>query len=222
MPRLRFGVALLVPAPWAAEVDGLRRALGSRDLERVPPHLTLVPPVNVHVERVGQALAVLRRAAAQVRPFRLRLGPVTTFAPVTPTLHLGVDGEPSAVEALHRLRGAAFAPPLERSLTFEFQPHVTLAEEAEDGALKFPPPLTPGIGAAILLRGVVGPGLLFLMAAPFIDLPAAFLLMAAMPAGLHIVVLAHVYGLDIPFAAGLIVWTTMITVPILLVASVIV
>jgi predicted permease len=99
---------------------------------------------------------------------------------------------------------------------------VTLAEEAEDGALKFPPPLTPGIGAAILLRGVVGPGLLFLMAAPFIDLPAAFLLMAAMPAGLHIVVLAHVYGLDIPFAAGLIVWTTMITVPILLVASVIV
>ena len=44
----------------------------------------------------------------------------------------------------------------------------------------------------------------------------------AMPAGLHIVVLAHVYGLDIPFAAGLIVWTTMITVPILLVASVIV
>ena len=99
---------------------------------------------------------------------------------------------------------------------------VTLAEEADDGALVFPPPLTPGIGVAILLRGVVAPGLLFLLAAPFIDLPAAFLLMAAMPAGLHIVVLAHVYGLDIPFAAGLIVWTTMITVPVLLVASVIV
>ncbi len=99
---------------------------------------------------------------------------------------------------------------------------VTLAEEAEEGAMKFPPPLTPGIGTAILLRGVVAPGLLFLLAAPFIDLPAAFLLMAAMPAGLHIVVLAHVYGLDVPFAAGLIVWTTMVTVPVLLVASVIV
>jgi predicted permease len=99
---------------------------------------------------------------------------------------------------------------------------VTLAEEADDGALVFPPPLTPGIGVSILLRGVVAPGLLFLLAAPFIDLPAAFLLMAAMPAGLHIVILAHVYGLDVPFAAGLIVWTTMITVPILLVASVIV
>ena len=99
---------------------------------------------------------------------------------------------------------------------------VTLAEEAEEGGLKFPPPLTPGIGAAIVLRLAIAPALLFGLAAAFIDLPGAFLLMAAMPAGLHIVVLAHVYGLDIPFAAGLIVWTTMIAVPILLVASVIV
>jgi predicted permease len=99
---------------------------------------------------------------------------------------------------------------------------VTLAEEAEEGALKFPPPLTPQIGTAIVLRLLVAPALLFALAAPFIDLPAAFLLMSTMPAGLHIVVLAHVYGLDVPFAAGAIVWTTMVSVPVLLVASVIV
>jgi malate permease and related proteins len=99
---------------------------------------------------------------------------------------------------------------------------VTLAEEAEEGALAFPPPLTAPIAAAIVLRLVVAPALLFLLAAPFIDLPAAFLLMAAMPAGLHIVVLAHVYGLDVPYAAGAIVWTTMVAVPVLLVASFIV
>ena len=99
---------------------------------------------------------------------------------------------------------------------------VTLAEEAEEGALKFPPPLTPQIGAAIVLRLLVAPAILLALAAPFIDLPAAFLLLATMPVGLHIVVLAHVYGLDVPFAAGAIVWTTMVSVPILLVASVIV
>jgi malate permease and related proteins len=99
---------------------------------------------------------------------------------------------------------------------------VTLAEEADEGALKFPPPLTAPIAAAIVVRLLVAPALLLALAAPFIDLPAAFLLMATMPAGLHIVVLAHVYGLDVPFAAGAIVWTTMISVPILLVASVIV
>jgi predicted permease len=99
---------------------------------------------------------------------------------------------------------------------------VTLAEEAEEGALKFPPPLTAPIGAAMFVRLAVAPALLFAIAAPFIDLPSAFLLEATMPAGLHIVVLAHVYGLDVPYAAAAIVWTTMISVPILLAASVIV
>ena len=99
---------------------------------------------------------------------------------------------------------------------------VTLAEEAEEGALKFPPPLTVPIGVAIVVRLVVAPVLLLALAAPFIDLPAAFLLASTMPAGLHIVVLAHVYGLDVPFAASAIVWTTMVSVPVLLAASLVV
>jgi predicted permease len=99
---------------------------------------------------------------------------------------------------------------------------VTLAEEAEEGALKFPPPLTVPIGVAIVVRLLVAPALLVLLAAPFIDLPAAFLLASTMPAGLHIVVLAHVYGLDVPFAASAIVWTTMVSVPVLLAASLVV
>ena len=99
---------------------------------------------------------------------------------------------------------------------------VTLAEEAEEGALRFPPPFTRQIRSAILLRAIVAPAILLALAAPLIHLPHAFLLAAAMPAGLHIVVLAHIYGLDVPFAAGAIVWTTMVAVPILLAVSVIV
>jgi malate permease and related proteins len=99
---------------------------------------------------------------------------------------------------------------------------VTLAEEAEEGALKFPPPFTPQIAAAILLRAVVAPLVLLALAAPFIDLPAAFLLASTMPAGLHIVVLAHVYGLDVPFSASAIVWTTMVSVPLLFAASLVI
>ena len=44
MPRMRLGVALLVPAPQSDEIDGLRRALDDPVLGRVPAHLTLVPP----------------------------------------------------------------------------------------------------------------------------------------------------------------------------------
>jgi 2'-5' RNA ligase/predicted GNAT family N-acyltransferase len=129
VPKRRLGVVLLVPPPVAAEVDGLRRALGDGALGRIPSHLTLVPPVNVREERVPDALAVLRAAAARTRPFTVHLGPPATFLPVNPVAYLAVDG-PGADE-VHRLRDAVFREPLERSLTWSFVPHVTLADEAD-------------------------------------------------------------------------------------------
>lgn len=125
MPRQRLGVALLIPQPVAAEIDALRRAVGDEDVTRIAPHVTLVPPVNVREEEVDDAIAVVQRAAASVPPLRLALGPVTTFSPVSPTLHLAVGGD---VDGVHRLRDAVFVPPLERALTHDFVPHVTLIE----------------------------------------------------------------------------------------------
>jgi 2'-5' RNA ligase len=127
MPRQRLGVALLVPGPAAAEIDGLRRALGDGALGRIPAHLTLVPPVNVPVERVPEALAVLRVAGAAIGgPLRLRLGPAATFDPVTPVVYLAVEGEIDRVVAL---RDHVFRPPLQRVLTHPFVPHVTLVDD---------------------------------------------------------------------------------------------
>ncbi len=119
-------MALLVPAPLDAEIDGLRRALGDGALGRIPAHLTLVPPVNVREDRLGEALAVLRRAAAATRPFTVSLGPPATFLPANPTLHLTVAGDAE----VRVLRDRAFVDPLARPLTWPFVPHVTLADEA--------------------------------------------------------------------------------------------
>lgn len=125
MGRVRLGVALLVPAPLDGEIDGMRRALGDGTLGRMPAHLTLVPPVNVREDRLSEALAVLRRAAAATRPFTLTLGPPATFLPDNPTLYLSVIGDVQA------LRDRVFVEPLARPLTWPFVPHVTLADEAD-------------------------------------------------------------------------------------------
>ena len=125
MPRQRLGVALLVPQPVALEIDALRRALGDDDTTRIAPHVTLVPPVNVREEDIDDAVRVLRAAAAAIGPLRLELGPVTSFAPVSPTVHLAVGGD---VEGVQTVRDAVFTPPLSRPLTHEFVPHVTLIE----------------------------------------------------------------------------------------------
>jgi 2'-5' RNA ligase len=126
---MRVGVALLLPEPVRTEVEGLRRGLGDPTLLRIPPHLTLVPPVNVREDRLPDALAVLREAAAATaRPLRLDLGPPATFLPDNPTVYLGLGGE---VAALHALRDRVFRPPLERRLTWPFVPHVTIADDID-------------------------------------------------------------------------------------------
>jgi len=127
MPRVRLGVALLLPSPVAAEVDGLRRAVGDESLHRIPPHLTLVPPVNVAEARLAEALAVFRRAAAASRPLTLELGPPQTFLPDSPVLYLAVHGD---VTEVHALRGRVLRDPLARTTSWPFVPHLTLADSA--------------------------------------------------------------------------------------------
>lgn len=128
--RRRVGVALLLDPPAAGEVDGLRRALGDGSRERIPAHLTLVPPLNLAGAALPDALAVLRQAAAGAPPaLELTLGPVVTFAPVNPVLYLAVGGRDLA--RLGVLRDAVFRPPLARPLTWPWVPHVTVADEAD-------------------------------------------------------------------------------------------
>jgi 2'-5' RNA ligase len=132
MPRVRFGVALLVPPPFDREIDGLRRACGDRQIRRVPPHITLVPPVNVRVDDVPAALRVLREAAAETAPsLELAIGPPKSFAPDTDSVYLAVTGEPEVIGALGALRDRVFRAPLWRELDWPFVPHVTIADVAE-------------------------------------------------------------------------------------------
>jgi predicted permease len=87
-----------------------------------------------------------------------------------------------------------------------------LAEEVEEERTRLGSPFHPPVGAAILLRLAIAPGLLFLLSLPFIDIPDPYLLIAAMPCGVNTLVVAHVYGLDSRLAARAVAWTTAIAI----------
>jgi predicted permease len=95
-----------------------------------------------------------------------------------------------------------------------------LAEEAREGDLPLRPPTDPPVAAAILLRLAVAPGLLLLLAAPLIDLPDPYLLIAAMPCGINTLLVAHVYGLDDKLAARAVAWSTAIALLVALAAEI--
>jgi predicted permease len=88
----------------------------------------------------------------------------------------------------------------------------TLAENAEHGELPMPPPLSRPVALAIGSRLVMAPALLIVLALPLVDLPASYLLLAAMPTGLNSMVVAHAYGLDMEITAEAVTWSTGIVV----------
>jgi hypothetical protein len=88
----------------------------------------------------------------------------------------------------------------------------TLAENAEHGQLPMPPPVSKPVALTVVTRLAIVPGLLMLMAAPLIHLPAAYRLLSAMPSGLNSLVVAHAYGLDMEITAEAVTWSTILVV----------
>jgi malate permease and related proteins len=87
-----------------------------------------------------------------------------------------------------------------------------LAEEADEGAIAVPPPLDAPVAAAVAIRLVLAPVLLYLIALPLIELPDTYLLLAAMPCGINTMIVTHAYGLDLRISAGAVAWSTAIAV----------
>jgi 2'-5' RNA ligase len=122
VPRRRFAVALLIPPPISVEVDALRRALGDRQLGKIEPHITLIPPINLREDDIADALAVVKAAARRSPPMPLTIGPVETFSEPSPVRFLAVDPWDPVTE-LYR---ACWSGVLERKEKRPFHPHVTV------------------------------------------------------------------------------------------------
>lgn len=87
---------------------------------------------------------------------------------------------------------------------------VTLGDEAKDGMLRVPPPLTPPIAAVVLLRMAFVPLVLLVVGLTLIDVPAPFYVMAAMPVGINTVLVGHATGLDLRLTSSAIAWSTVV------------
>lgn len=96
---------------------------------------------------------------------------------------------------------------------------VTLAAEAEEGALRFPPPITRAVATALGLRLLVAPAIVLTLAGAVHDVPESYPSQAAMASAINTLVIAHEYGLDRALAAAAIAWSTTIVVVVGLLAA---
>jgi malate permease and related proteins len=89
---------------------------------------------------------------------------------------------------------------------------VALAEEAEHGTFAGVPRFDAPVALAVSARMALAPLLLLALAAPLIDLPETYLLLAAMPCGINTMIVTHTYGLDLRISAAAVAWSTAIAV----------
>lgn len=85
---------------------------------------------------------------------------------------------------------------------------VTLGDEAKDGTLAVPPPLTPPVAVVVVLRMAFTPAVLALLGLLVLDVPAPFYVLAAMPVGVNTIVVCHATGLDLRLPSAAIAWST--------------
>jgi predicted permease len=89
---------------------------------------------------------------------------------------------------------------------------INLMHEREDGILDFPPRVTPALATVLSLRLVAAPAIVLAGSLLILRVPDAYLLQAAMPTAINILIAGHAYGLDLRLMAGAIAWTTAVVV----------
>jgi len=116
-PSVRIGVAVPVPEPWGAELEGWRASFGDPQAASIPAHVTLLPPTAVGPDDLAAVEEHLAAAAAGVAPFPIHLRGTGTFRPVSPVVFV------------------ALATGIAGCERFPYHPHVTVALGLEEEAL---------------------------------------------------------------------------------------
>lgn len=130
MPTI--GVAIAIPEPWATELQDYRASLGDATAERIPTHITLIPPVEVDADDFAEVERHLECAGAEVEAFRIHLRGTGTFRPVSPVVFVTVvEGISRCEQLASRVRSG----PLGVELRFPYHPHVTIAHHLDDPTL---------------------------------------------------------------------------------------
>lgn len=145
-----IGIIIAMPDPWVTQLTQIRQLLGEPSALKVPPHITLIPPVAVNVAKREQILTHLQNVASTTRSFRVKVEDVETFLPRSPVAYLGLrEGGPACSSLASQLR----AGPLFFEPRFDYHPHVTLMQDLTEEKLQLAKELTAGLTAQWTVPG---------------------------------------------------------------------
>jgi 2'-5' RNA ligase len=124
------GIVLPVPHKLSRLADRIRRPYDS-NFQRIGPHVTVLPPREVHLSR-REVIDAATRVALRFRAFPISLGAIRTFHPVMPVVFASLRAGRNELERLHRRlsRGS-----LKGEEAFPYVPHLTLGQRLDSARL---------------------------------------------------------------------------------------
>lgn len=124
------GIVLPVPERLSRLADRVRRPYDS-NFERIGPHVTVLPPREVHLSR-REVIDAATQVARRTRSFPISLGAIRTFRPVMPVVFASLRAGREELERMHRRlsRGSLHGEEI-----FPYVPHLTLGQKLDSKRL---------------------------------------------------------------------------------------
>lgn len=132
-PTRHIGVAIGIPEPYGSELQAWREQLGDPNAHRIVPHVTLLPPTPVRSDALPAIEEHLRIVASKEEPFEIRLRGSATFLPVSPVVFVALA---QGIAECEQMESWVRAGPLAREVGYPFHPHVTVAHDLPEVALR--------------------------------------------------------------------------------------
>ncbi|MCP8968362.1 YjcG family protein [Ectobacillus ponti] len=120
---MKLGVVIFPSKTLQDRANGLRKRYDTH-YALIPPHITLKAAFEAKDDEMETIVEQLRKVAAQVEPFTVTVGNVSSFYPVNNVIYFKVEKTPQLLQLNELLHSGYF--PQQRE--YAFVPHLTIGQ----------------------------------------------------------------------------------------------
>lgn len=124
---MKFGIVIFPSKSMQDKANSFRKRYDPH-YALIPPHITLKSAFDAAEEKAKEIAQALDNIVSKIKPFTLKVGKVSSFAPVNKVIYFKVE-KTTELEALNEKLHTGY---FEQEREYAFVPHITLGQSMSD------------------------------------------------------------------------------------------
>jgi len=124
---MKFGIVIFPSKSMQDKANSFRKRYDPH-YALIPPHITLKSSFDAAEEKAKEIAQELDKISSKIKPFTLKVGKVSSFAPANKVIYFKVEKTPE-LEALNEKLHTGY---FEQEREYAFVPHITLGQSMSD------------------------------------------------------------------------------------------